>query len=462
MGGCEAAWQLARRGIPVLLQEMRPVVATPAHRSEQLAEIVCSNSFKSEALDSASGLLKEEMRLLGSLLIRVADECRVPAGQALAVDRELFAARVTRVLEAEPLITIRREEARSLEPGLPTIVATGPLTSGPLADAIAELAGRDNLYFFDAIAPVLVGESIDRDIVFAQSRHDKGTGTYLNCPLDEAQYTAFIEDVRSASAVQLKDFEKGAFFEACLPIEELARRGVDALRFGAMKPVGLTDPRTGRWPHAAVQLRQDDVAGELWGMVGFQTNLRFPDQERIFRAIPGLENVRFARHGQMHRNAYVNPPEVLHASLRARRRPDVFIAGQLSGVEGYVESMAAGIIAALNVAADLGVVSAPPDAPGALFEASDAARASEDRAFIVPPGVTMIGGILRYVTDSRRRDRQPMNAAFGLLPPLTGGRRGKRERYAEYSRRAVEAMRDWARAVGADRLASASLSVTAP
>ena len=208
MGGCEAAWQLARRGIPVLLQEMRPVVATPAHRSEQLAEIVCSNSFKSEALDSASGLLKEEMRLLGSLLIRVADECRVPAGQALAVDRELFAARVTRVLEAEPLITIRREEARSLEPGLPTIVATGPLTSGPLADAIAELAGRDNLYFFDAIAPVLVGESIDRDIVFAQSRHDKGTGTYLNCPLDEAQYTAFIEDVRSASAVQLKDFEK--------------------------------------------------------------------------------------------------------------------------------------------------------------------------------------------------------------------------------------------------------------
>jgi len=447
MGGCEAAWQLAQRGIPVELLEMRPVRMTPAHQTERLAEIVCSNSFKSDAVDSASGLLKEELRLLGSLLLRVADTCRVPAGQALAVDRELFAAGVTAALEAHPLVHVVRREATDLDARLPTIVATGPLTSGPLAEAIANLAGRDNLFFFDAIAPILAADSIDRTVAFAQSRYDKGDGTYLNCPLDEEQYALFIQELCEASAVQLKDFEKGAFFEACLPIEVLARRGLDALRFGPMKPVGLTDPRTGRRAHAVVQLRQDDVAAELWGMVGFQTNLRFPDQERIFRKIPGLAEARFARHGQMHRNAYVDPPATIFANLRARARRDVFIAGQLCGVEGYIESAAAGMIAAINIAADLGVLTAPS------AEEADVASSilPAEGSFVVPPRVTMIGALLRYVTDARRRDRQPMNAAFGLLPALEGRRMGRRERGGEYSRRALDAMGAWAMAVGAPR-----------
>ena len=445
MGGCEAAWQLARRGIPVELVEMRGVRQTPAHRTDKLAEIVCSNSFKSDAVDSASGLLKAELRLLGSLLLGVADRCRVPAGQALAVDREIFAQAVTEAIEAEPLIRLTRAEATSIDAGLPTIVATGPLTSGPLADAIAALAGHGNLHFFDAIAPIVAAGSIDTSTAWAQSRYDKGEGTYLNCPLDEEQYARFIAELKSASAVQLKDFEKGAFFEACLPIEVLAGRGVDALRFGPMKPVGLTDPRTGRRPHAVVQLRQDDVAAELWGLVGFQTNLRFPDQERIFRMIPGLQEARFARHGQMHRNAYVDPPATLLPNLRTRARSDVFIAGQLSGVEGYIESAAAGLVAALNVAADLGMLAAPPDEPGELHEPA----AASAHAFVVPPGMTMIGALLRYVMDPRRKDRQPMNVAFGLLPPLGGRKKGKRERYGDYSRRAMDAMHAWSKAVAA-------------
>lgn len=446
MGGCEAAWQLARRGVPVLLEEMRPVVPTPAHRTDRLAEIVCSNSLKSEAADSASGLLKDELRALGSLLLAVADRCRVPAGQALAVDREQFAKGVTDALAAEPLVRIVRREATDLAPGLPTIVATGPLTSGPLAESLAELAGRDNLYFHDAIAPIVTSDSIDRSVAWLQSRYDKGDGAYLNCPLDEAQYDALVRAVTEASAVELKDFERGAFFEACLPIEEIARRGHDALRFGPMKPVGLRDPRTGARPHAVVQLRQDDAAAELWGLVGFQTNLRFPDQERIFRGIPGLSEARFARHGQMHRNAYVDPPAVLRANLRSRRRADVFVAGQLCGVEGYVESMAAGIVAALNVAADLGVLAPPPDEPAADSPPGD----EGGLAFVVPPAVTMTGALLRYVTDPRRKDRQPMNAAFGLVPRLET-RLGRRDRYAAYADRGREAMERWARSVAPRR-----------
>jgi methylenetetrahydrofolate--tRNA-(uracil-5-)-methyltransferase len=430
MGGCEAAWQLARRGIPVALEEMRPVVPTPAHRTDRLAEIVCSNSFKSDSPDSAAGLLKAELRALGSLLIAVADGCRVPAGHALAI-------------EAEPLIEVARREATSLDDDVPTIVATGPLTSGPLAEAIAALAGRGNLYFFDAIAPVVHADSIDRSVAWLQSRHDKGDGAYLNCPLDAEQYRAFVAAVTAASRVELKEFEKGVFFEGCLPIEELARRGEDTLRYGPMKPIGLVDPRTGRRPHAAVQLRQDDAAAELYGLVGFQTNLRFPDQERILRSIPGLQEARFARLGQMHRNAYVDPPAVLHANLRSRARRNVFLAGQLCGVEGYVESMAAGLVAALNVAADLGVVTPPPDEPAP--DAPDTSRG--DGAFVVPPGVTMIGALLRYVTDPRRHDRQPMNAAFGLVPPLQGRRLSRRDRYAAYARRGLEAMERWAEAV---------------
>ncbi len=442
MGGCEAAWQLARRGIPVRLVEMRPVVRTPAHQTDRLAEIVCSNSFKSDAVDSASGLLKAELRLLGSLLLRVADGCRVPAGQALAVDRDLFAAGVTEAIEGEPLITVDRQEATTLDTGLPTIVATGPLTSGPLAEAIAALAGHENLFFFDAIAPIVAADSIDMSIAFAQSRYDKGEGTYLNCPMNADEYDSFIKELCEASAVQLKDFEKGAFFEACLPIEVLARRGPESLRFGPMKPVGLTDPRTGRWPHAVVQLRQDDVAAEHWGMVGFQTNLRFPDQERILRMIPGLTEARFERMGQMHRNAYVDPPATISANLRSKADPRVFIAGQLSGVEGYIESAAAGLMAALNVAADLGVLDPPPDEGLAAGPAMPTGH-----PFVVPPAVTMNGALLRYVTDDRRKDRQPMNAAFGLVPPLDQRIRGRRERYAAHAERAMAAMTRWAAAV---------------
>lgn len=449
LGGAEAAWQLARRGIPVTLHEMRPVVPTPAHRTDRLAEVVCSNSFKSDAIESAAGVLKEELRLLGSLLVDVADRCRVPAGQALAIDRDVFAEEITRVIEAEPLITVARGEVRELTPGPPTIVATGPLTSGPLADALAELAGRENLFFFDAIAPIVVADSIDRTLAWEQSRYDKGEGTYVNCPLDEPGYADFIRELRAASAVQLKDFEKGSFFEACLPIEEIARRGEDSLRFGPMKPVGLTDPRTGRRPHAVVQLRQDDLAAEHYGMVGFQTNLRFPDQDRIFRMIPGLQEARFARHGQMHRNAYVDPPEVILPSTRARKRPDVFIAGQLSGVEGYVESVATGLLAALNVAADLGVLSPPPDEPG--WEAFEGVDAPPGHAFVVPPGTTVLGALVRHVTHPRRKDRQPMNAAWGLVPPQPGRKLPRRARQAAHARRALAAMAEWAAAVTGER-----------
>lgn len=459
LGGSEAAWQLARRGIPVLLEEMRPVKSTPAHRSDRLAEIVCSNSFKSNDLHSASGVLKEELRRLGSLLIAIADRCRVPAGQALAIDRDIFAARVSEVIEAEPLITLVRREAVDFDCRIPTIVATGPLTSGPLAEAIAAVSGHENLHFHDAIAPVIHGDSIDRDVAWLQSRYDKGEAAYINCPLDEEIYHIFLEELREASAIQLKDFEKSDFFEACLPVEEIARRGMDALRFGPMKPVGLTDPRTGQRAYAVLQLRQDDVAGELWGMVGFQTNLRFPEQERIFRLIPGLEKARFERLGQMHRNAYVDPPAVLWPNCRARVLPDLFLAGQLSGVEGYVESVATGLVAALNVSADLGVIEAPPDDPGpAPVEGHAIDRQSP---FVVPPGSTMLGALLRYVMHPARKDRQPMNAAFGLMPPLppvaAGERKRKRtERNRFQSERALAAIEPWAEAVGGSDVARAT------
>ncbi|MEM7245217.1 MAG: methylenetetrahydrofolate--tRNA-(uracil(54)-C(5))-methyltransferase (FADH(2)-oxidizing) TrmFO [Acidobacteriota bacterium] len=434
LGGSEAAWQLARFGVPVLLEEMRPVRPTPAHQTDRLAEVVCSNSFKSNDLHTASGVLKEELRLLGSLLISIADRCRVPAGQALAIDRELFAAGVTEALEAEPLITIERREAVDLDGPLPIIMATGPLTSGPLSQALASVTGEDNLHFYDAIAPIIVADSIDRSVAWAQSRYDKGEGVYLNCPLDEEQYRRFVAEVKEASAIQLKDFEKSEFFEACLPIEETARRGDDTLAFGPMKPVGLTDPRTGERAHAVVQLRQDDVAAEHYGMVGFQTNLRFPEQERIFRTIPGLEKAVFARLGQMHRNAYVDPPAVLHASGRTRKRRDLFIAGQLCGVEGYVESVASGLLAAWNIAIDLGVV-------------PESARPSSGED-LVPPEITMIGALQRYVTNADRHDRQPMNAAFGLMPTLPptpdGKKRKRRQRNEAQSERALTAMTEWA------------------
>jgi methylenetetrahydrofolate--tRNA-(uracil-5-)-methyltransferase len=445
LAGCEAAYQLARRGIPVDLEEMRPVRATPAHVTDKLAEIVCSNSLKSDAPDSAAGQLKAELRLLDSLLVRTADACRVPAGQALAVDREVFSERVTAAIEAEPNIRVIRAEAAELDDERPTIVATGPLTSGPLADAIAAVSGRENLHFFDAIAPVLYGDSVDRDVAWLQSRYDKDEGSYLNCPLDEEQYEWLVREVVEASRIELKEFEKDAFFEACLPIEEIARRGPETLRFGPMKPRGLTDPRTGTSAHAVVQLRQDDAAASLWGMVGFQTNLRFGEQERIFRSIPGLEGARFARHGQMHRNAYVDPPEVLLASGRARKRPNLFIAGQLCGVEGYVESVASGLVAALNVAADLGVLDPPPDEP--TPGVTHAGPPDDGRAFIVPPGLSMIGALLRYVTDPARRDRQPMNAAFGLFPPLPGKKVPRRYRGEKHAARAMEVFRPWAAAV---------------
>jgi len=463
LGGSEAAWQLARRGIAVSLEEMRPVKPTPAHRSDRLAEVVCSNSFKSNDLHTASGVLKEELRRLGSLLIAIADGCRVPAGQALAIDRDSFAARVTEVIEAEPLITLHRREALDFDSALPTIVATGPLTSGPLAEAIAEVSGRENLHFHDAIAPVIHADSIDRSVAWLQSRYDKGEAAYLNCPFDEEIYHIFLEELREASAIQLKEFEKGDFFEACLPVEEIARRGMDSLRFGPMKPVGLTDPRTGRRAYAVLQLRQDDAAAELWGMVGFQTNLRFPEQKRIFRLIPGLEHARFERLGQMHRNAYVDPPAVLWPNCRVRTRDGLFIAGQLSGVEGYVESVATGLVAALNVAADLGELAPPADDPGPA--PTEGHAVDEDHAFVVPPGGSMLGALMRYVMHPARKDRQPMNAAFGLMPPLPppaeGDKKRKRpERNRLQSERALAAMSPWAEAVGGESLREATAAVT--
>jgi methylenetetrahydrofolate--tRNA-(uracil-5-)-methyltransferase len=417
LAGCEAAWQLARRGLGVDLHEMRPGRPTPAHQTGDLAELVCSNSLRGNALDQAAGLLKEEMRRLGSLVVRVADEVRVPAGSALAVDRGLFARRMTEAVESLPLVRVHRQEVLRIPEDPVTIVATGPLTADPLAADVAAFVGRTHLHFFDAVSPVIEADSIDLTRAFRASRYGKGGDDYLNCPLDEGEYRAFLSALTIAEGASLHDFEKELFFEGCLPVEVIASRGEDTLRFGPMKPVGLVDPRTGRRPHAVVQLRQDNLAASHWSIVGFQTQLKWGEQKRVFRLIPGLENAEFVRHGMIHRNTYVNAPLTLEPTFETRRRKGLFFAGQMSGVEGYVESAASGLLAGT----------------AAAFRA----RGEEPPVF---PEDTALGALGRYIARSDPEHYQPTNIAFGLLPDLPQRVRDKAKKRLAMAHRALASL----------------------
>ena len=421
LAGCEAAWRLARAGHAVELWEMRPERTTPAHRTDALAELVCTNSFKSTDPANAHGLLKAEMRCLGSILLEAADEARVPAGTALAVDRELFAAAMTRRIEAEPAITVVRREATDIPPG-PTILATGPLTSDALSASIVSLLGDAGLAFYDSIAPIVAHDSIDLDVAFYASRWGKGEGgDYLNCPLDRDAYEALLEAIREADTYPGHDWENVPFFEGCLPVEEMARRGDDTLRFGPMKPVGLTDPRTGRRAYAVVQLRREDRAGQMWNMVGFQTRMRTGEQRRVFRMIPGLQDADFLRTGSIHRNTYLNFPERLTAWGAPHARADVIVAGQLTGVEGYTESAASGILAGITM--------------DRLLRGLDPS---------LPPATTMLGGLYRFLAQASPKEFQPMNSNFGLLEPLAERVRDKRARREKLAERGLRDLAAWA------------------
>ena len=419
LAGCEAAWQAAKRGISVTLYEMKPHTFSPAHSLPSLAELVCSNSLRGESLENAVGLLKEELRRLGSLFMEAADATRVPAGGALAVDRELFSLHVAENIEAHPLITVQREEiARIPETGI-VIIASGPLTSAPLAAAIGELTGP-YLYFYDAIAPIVSAASLDFNKVFAASRYGKGDGDdYLNCPLDADQYDAFVRELMDAEKFPARDFEKVVHFEGCMPIEEMARRGHETLRFGPMKPVGLVDPRSGREPHAVVQLRLENREGTLYNLVGFQTKLTYPEQKRIFRTIPGLEQAEFMRLGSMHRNTFINSPQLLSETLRLKTDPRILFAGQITGVEGYVESAASGFLAGLNAALL---------ATGAIPT--------------TPPETSAMGALVHHVTSTDHKHFQPMNVNYGLFPELPG-RVHKKERRSKLAERALLDMAAW-------------------
>lgn len=423
LAGSEAAWQLAQRGLQVNLWEMRPIVQTEAHQTDQFAELVCSNSLGSTRLDRALGLLKEEMRRLGSMIIHCADRTALPAGGALAVDRQAFSQLVTATVCAHPRINVLRGEVSDIPDGL-TVLASGPLTSGALSRCIGELTGQTHLHFYDALAPIVTLESIAMPPAWRQSRYDRDSGEsegdYVNCPLDKDQYLAFVAAVREAERIELRSFEQDEaaerFFEGCLPIEILASRGDKSLAFGPMRPVGLRDPRTGRRPYAVVQLRQDNLAGTLYNLVGFQTNIKWPEQQRILRMIPGLEQAEFVRLGQMHRNTFVNSPLLLEPSLQLRTRRDLFFAGQIVGSEGYVGSAAGGLLAGIN-----------------------AARLAAGQEVVVMPQETMLGALMHYVTSADPRYFQPMKANFGLLPPLVDSVRNKGERYEEYATRALVA-----------------------
>jgi methylenetetrahydrofolate--tRNA-(uracil-5-)-methyltransferase len=427
LAGSEAAYQAARAGCRVVLHEMRPVRETPAHKTDHLAELVCSNSLKTEQEGSAPWLLKQELRRLGSLLLGIADRTRVPAGHALTVDREVFGERVTAAIAAEPNIEIRREEVTAVPGGI-VIVASGPLTSDTLAAEIARLTGSGRLFFYDAISPIVEADSIDLSVAFRASRYGKSldaTDDYVNCPFDREQYERFVDALVAAGSVSAHIPEDVPFFEACLPVEEIARRGRDTLRFGPMKPMGLTDPRTGRRPYAVVQLRQENLRADSYNLVGFQNHLRFPEQARVLRMIPGLERAEFVRFGQVHRNTYINAPELLCPTLQLKRDPRIFFAGQISGVEGYVESIATGLIAGRNAAA-----LAQGEEPGRL------------------PDETALGSLCRYVSGADPRDYQPANITFDLLPALdeetrTRLRRDKRARHAEVCRRALAALEEY-------------------
>ena len=422
LAGVEAAWQAARLGAQVNLYEMRPLKQTPAHRTEKLAEIVCSNSLKSDEPGTASYLLKEELRQGDSLVMAAAAETRVPAGAALAVDRHKFAELITERIESEPRIRLIREEVTSIPEDRTCVIATGPLSSDALTAEIMKLTGSDQMYFYDAIAPIVSADSIDTSIAFRAARYDKGGDDYLNCPFDPQQYETFYQALLEANSVPLQRFEETRWFEACLPIEELARRGVDTLRFGPMKPVGLRDPRTGREPYAAVQLRQENLMADAYSLVGFQNHLRYGEQARVLRLIPGLQNAEFLQFGQIHRNTYICSPRVLGATMQMRERPNVFFAGQITGVEGYVESVAMGWLAGVN-----------------------AARHVFGRDLIEAPASTATGALARYVSQADAKNFQPVNITFALLPALDEtARRAVRKKHERRKLQVEIGLKDWA------------------
>lgn len=415
LAGCEAALQIADRGIAVKLVEMKPIKRTPAHSCDNFAELVCSNSLKAARIDSAAGLLKEEMRILGSVCLEAAAKHQVAAGGALAVDREKFSEYITAKVKNHPNITVQNYVANTINPNEITVVATGPLTDGALAKEIEKICDSGNLSFYDAAAPIVTAESIDMSKAFFASRYGKGTDDYINCPMNKDEYTAFHTELINAESAPLKEFDKPlTVYEGCMPIEILAKRGEDSIRFGPLKPVGLRDPRTDRRPWAAVQLRRENSEGTLYNLVGFQTNLKFPEQKRVFSMIPGLEKAEFIRYGVMHRNTFINSPKLLNRDLSLKTNPNIFFAGQLSGVEGYMESAASGIIAGINAVAKI--------------------KADEP---LVLPNFSMIGALISYITDENISDFQPMGANFGIMPELTEKIRDKKERYAAFSQRSL-------------------------
>jgi methylenetetrahydrofolate--tRNA-(uracil-5-)-methyltransferase len=427
LAGCEAAWQCARRGIEVELYEMRPVKSTLAHQTDKFAELVCSNSLKSESENTAPWLLKEEMRRAGSLLIKLAQETAVPAGHALAVDRDMFAARVTEVLSAEPLIKVVREEVTHVnenENGGITVIATGPLTSDALSQEVARLSGSDHLFFYDSISPIVEADSIDMSRVYMAARYNKGTADYINCPFTKEEYDKFYDALISAQSVDGHEWEKLAYFEGCLPIEEIGRRGRDTLRFGPMKPVGLDDPRTGRWPYAVVQLRQENLRADSYNLVGFQNHLKFGEQARVLRLIPGLENAKFLRYGQIHRNTYINAPTLLTELMNMKQHPNVFFAGQISGVEGYTESIAMGMLVGMHIA-----------------------RIAQGIIAVTPPRETALGSLVNYLTRADVKSFQPANITFDLLPQLDEATRkrvrDKKVRHKMVCDQALQAAERW-------------------
>jgi methylenetetrahydrofolate--tRNA-(uracil-5-)-methyltransferase len=415
LAGSEAAYQISRRGVPVRLYEMRPSKRTPVHKTDAFAELVCSNSLRSDSLTNAHGLLKEEMRRLGSLVLEAAEASRVPAGQALAVDREKFSEVITDAVQKASGVTVVREEMPAIPERGIVILATGPLTSESLSQSIRELTGSEHLYFYDAVSPVVEVESVDFDKAFRASRYGKGGDDYVNCPLNKEEYLRFHDALVAASTVDIHEIDRALYFEGCLPIEVMAARGVDTLRFGPMKPVGLVDPRTGREPYACVQLRQDNLAATLYNLVGFQNQLQWGEQKRILRLIPGLESAEFSRYGMIHRNTYINSPAVLKPTFQTKKRESLFFAGQISGVEGYTESAASGILAGIN-----------------------AARLVLGDSPVVPPSTTALGALCHYVSHAESKNYQPTNIAFGLLPPLEPHIKNKKARNEALVARALE------------------------
>jgi methylenetetrahydrofolate--tRNA-(uracil-5-)-methyltransferase len=420
LAGSEAAWQCARRGVAAELCEMRPIRSTPAHQTSDFAELVCSNSLKSESENTAPWLLKEEMRRAGSLLLEIARGCAVPAGHALAVDRIAFAARVTQAISREPLITVRREEIAQINEDEITIIATGPLTSEKLSQEIARRSGAAHLYFYDSISPIVEADSIDMAKVYLAARYDKGSADYINCPMTKDEYDAFYDALISAQSVEEREWEKLNYFESCLPIEEIGRRGRDTLRFGPMKPVGLRDPRTGTQAYAVVQLRQENLRADSYNLVGFQNHLKFGEQARVLRLIPGLENARFLRYGQIHRNTYINGPSLLRTTLQMKERPSVLFAGQICGVEGYVESIATGLMAGIHASA---LVTGQEPLP--------------------PPRATAFGSLVNYVANAEAKKFQPANITFDLLPPLDYKIRDRQQRHRLQCEVALREFDEW-------------------